>query len=207
MLLSLVSACGASLHTSQYASQYGGLAAAIAQRRALAGRNVLLLTQCMPDKQANQYKNPAENRMWQTREMKIAATSRTVNSEALMAELAIARQSTCDVILELQQAHTDVALHLLAESHMLVFYIQTALWKRDRHTRMMQCIRAAREKNQSLPVLFILDDINSKTGQDLVNKLARQLHDVRFLLANTSADLALASIYKSIFLPAALQSI
>lgn len=206
MLLSLVSVCGASLHTSQY----GGLAAAIAQRRALAGRNVLLLTQCMPDKQdkqANQYKKPAENRMWQAREIKIAAAIRTVDSEALMAELATARQAGYDVIADLRQAHTDVAMHLLSESHMLIFHIQTALWKRDRHTRMMQCIRAAREKNQSLPVLFILDDITSKAGQDLVNKLARQLHDVRFLLANTSADLAFASIYKSIFLPAALQSI
>ncbi|MFZ6768839.1 hypothetical protein ACO0LM_17415 [Undibacterium sp. Di26W] len=202
MLLSLVSARGASPHASHYA----GLAAAIAQRRAQMGRNVLLLTQCMPDKQANQYKRPTENRTWQAREMKISATIRTVHSDALMAELATARQTGYDVIADLQQAHTDVALHLLAESHMLVFYLQTALWDRDQQTRMMKCIRTAREKNHSLPLLFILDDINSKTGQDLVNKLARQLHDIRFLLANTSPDLTLSSIYKSIFLPAAIPS-
>jgi len=196
MLISLISAHGASL--------FDGLAAAIAQRRAHAGRNVLLLTQGVPGRQANQYRKPMEDRVWQVREMKIAATVRNVHSNTLMAELEIARQSACDVILDLQKSQTDAAKHLLGESQMLVFHIRTALWNRDRQTRMMKCIRTAREENHSLPVLFILDDINSKAGQYLVNKLARQLSDVRFLLANTSADLALANIYKSIFLPTAM---
>ncbi len=196
MLLSLISTNGASL--------LPGLAAAIAQRRAHAGRNVLLLTQCMQDRQPNQYKINLENRMWQAREMKIAAAIRSFHADALTAEITTASYAHYDIITELQQAQSADAADLLRASDMLVFHIQTALWNRDRQTRMMKCIRIACENNHQLPVLVILDDINSKLGQDLLNKLARQLNNVRFLLANTSVDMALGSIYKSIFLPAAM---
>lgn len=196
MLLSLISTNGS--------SSLPGLAAAIAQRRANAGRNVLLLTQCTQYRQPNQHKRNLENRMWQAREMKIAAAVRSFHADALTAEITTASYARYDIITELQQSQSADAADLLRASDMLVFHIQTALWNRDRQTRMMKCIRIACENKIQLPILVILDDVDSKLGQDLLNKLARQLNNVRFLLANTSVDMALGNIYKSIFLPAAM---
>ncbi len=183
----------------------GSIAASLARRRANAGRNVLLLCQKTAERQPNQYSKAQNDDAWLATEIKAGAITRKLAAEAIANELASARDLYHDIVIDMPRLqHTD-SLYVLAATGLAVFSIRAATWNQDRQKRLVQRIGAARSWNPALPVLVIVDDIDSLAGQTIISSLAAKVRNIRFIHLQTgqqtkkSDDLPVSALYKAIY--------
>ncbi|MCH8621468.1 hypothetical protein [Undibacterium sp. TS12] len=173
----------------------------LARRRALAGRNVLLLKQNCERKQANQYTKDHNNAGWSRMEMKAGARSRALSSELMMRELASTDDVFHDVIIDVPKPFYADAKTVLASSNLLVFHMELNLWDKEREAKLYKCIRLARNTNMDLPVLVIIDKIDCMQSQKFVSQLSGNLAHIKFIYLDDANDMSLANLYRAIYLP------
>lgn len=174
-------------------------ASALARRRANAGRNVLLLSQNTHRKKPNQHKKATDNVAWLSREMKIGARTHTLLTDALADELAQSTSQFHDVVIDLPMPTYTEARIALESSSLLVFTIQLATWDDEKYSKLLKRIKTARRSNSTLPVLTLMDEIESGRGQHLINSLAHAVPNIQFMQLARSPDLSLENLYRAIY--------
>ncbi len=179
----------------------GSIAASLARRRANAGRNVLLLSQKTTEKQPNQHSKAQNDDAWLATEIKAGAKTRKLAAEAIAIELASARNLYHDIVIDMPKLQHADSLYVLAATGLAVFSIRAATWNQDRQKRLVQRIGAARSWNPTLPVLVIVDEIDSLAAQAIISKLAEKVPQIRFihLSAIQSGEAPVAALYKAIY--------
>lgn len=172
----------------------------LARRRALAGRNVLLLKQNCERKQANQYTKERDQAGWLRTEMKAGARSFELASDLLEQELASKNNAFHDIIIDIPKPFYADAKTVLVSSGLLIFHMELNLWDKDRQANLLKCIRLARKSNDDLPVLIIVDKITCMQSQTFVSQLAHSLENIRFICLDGAGELALVNLYRAVYL-------
>ncbi len=188
------------------ATTAGSIARSLASRRANAGRNVLLICQKTPDKQPNQHRKGNDDCAWLATDMKAGARGRKLAVEEIADELASARERYHDVVIDMPRLQHEDSLYVLAATGLAVFAIQTASWNQDRQKRLIQRISAARSWNPALPVLVIVDDVDSLAAQAIISRLSDKVAHIRFIHLHVAQqhglaanDAPLTALYKAIY--------
>ena len=172
----------------------------LARRRALAGRNVLLLKQNCAKKHANQYTRERDHADWLRTEMKAGASSSELASDLVEQELASENNAFHDIIIDIPKPFYVDAKTVLANSGLLIFHMELNLWNKERQANLLKCIRHARRSNAELPVLIIVDNITCMQSQSFVSKIAHSLANIRFIYLDVAGDLALVNLYRAVYL-------
>ncbi|GGC94124.1 hypothetical protein [Undibacterium terreum] len=182
------------------------IAAALARRRANAGRNVLLICQKPADKQARQHAHESEESAWLATEMKAGARVRKLAMEEIASELSTAKDLYHDVVIDMPRLQHGDSLYVLAATGLAVFEIQVSSWNPDRQKRLVQRISAARSWNPGLPVLVMVDDMDSLAAHSIISKLSERVPNIRFIhqhampqQGQANNDASLTALYQAIY--------
>ncbi|MFZ6777772.1 hypothetical protein ACO0LD_13150 [Undibacterium sp. Ji83W] len=176
-------------------------AARLAERRALAGRNVLLLKQNCERKQANQYRNETENSAWARLEIKAGAKPSVLSCCAVAAELAHECADFHDIVMDIPKPFYADAAIALSCSNLLICHTELDAWNKEKQAKLYKCIRLARSTNKDLPVLITVDKIDCMQSQKFVSQLSQQLSHIKFIYLDQAHDMPLAQLYRAIYLP------
>ncbi|AMO99440.1 hypothetical protein CAter282_1556 [Collimonas arenae] len=175
------------------------LAASIARRRARAGRDVLFIYKKTAAPQNGQQPDIAAADGWVATAIKTAAELREVGAADIAAELASASMQYHDVIVDMPKLEDASSLYVLATAQLAIFSIQASQWHTDRH--LLSTVHAARTWNPDLPVLLLVDDMQSAAGQALVSTLSERIENIRFLQMSASRtdNTSVGSLYHAIY--------
>ena len=184
---------------SQENAESNSIAAALANRRADAGRNVLLLCQKKAKKRARQDNKTAGHETWLATEMKAGAKPRELARDEIANELASADHLYRDIVIDLPKLQHADSLYVLAASALAVFTIQVDSWNLDCQKTLIQRIRAARLWNASLPVLIIVDEPGSQAGIAMISQLRNSVSDLRIIESAQTSHISIAALYREIY--------
>lgn len=187
--------------TADFAAATSSTATRLAERRAHAGRNVLLLKQNCERKQANQYRNEAENIAWSRLEIKAGARSSLLSADAMVKELVPGHTDFHDIVLDIPKPFYADAVTALSCCDLLICHTELDTWDKERQAKLYKCIRLARSTNKNLPVFITIDKIACRQSQQFISDLSRQLCHIKFMYLDQAHDMSLAKIYKAIYLP------
>ncbi|MFZ6871569.1 hypothetical protein ACO0LF_05800 [Undibacterium sp. Di27W] len=191
----------AAIVTADFASLSFSTATRLAERRALAGRNVLLLKQNGERKQANQYRNEAENIAWSRLEIKAGAKTTAFSSNAMTKELAHGYADFHDTVMDIPKPFYADAAIALSCCDLLICHTELHAWNKEKQAKLYKCIRLARSKNKDLPVLITIDKIACMQGQKFISQLSQQLCHIKFIYLDAENDMPLTQLYRAIYLP------
>lgn len=191
----------AAIVTADFASATVNTARRLAERRAHAGRNVLLLKQNCERKQANQYRKEADNIAWSRLEMKAGAKSTAFSSDAMTKELAHEHANFQDIVMDIPKPFYANAATALSCCELLICHTELDTWDKEKQVKLYKCIRLARSKNKDLPVLITVDKIDCVQSQKFVSQLSQQLSHIKFIYLDQAHDMPLAQLYRAIYLP------
>ncbi|PXX44980.1 hypothetical protein [Undibacterium pigrum] len=187
--------------TADFASAKLSTATRLAERRAHAGRNVLLLKQNSARKQANQYRKEAENIAWSRQEIKTAASSTALSCCAIAKELTPGNANFHDIVMDISKPFYADAATALSCCELLVCHTELDKWNKEKQAKLYKCIRLARNKNKGLPVLITIDKIACMQSQKFISDLSRQLCHIKFIYLDQAHDMSLTQLYRAIYLP------
>jgi hypothetical protein len=164
------------------------MAAAIARRRARAGRNVLLI-----------YKTTVATDGWLATAIKSGAETREIPAMNIANELASAKMEYHDIVISMPQLEDAGSLYALATAELAVFAIQADQWRSDRN--LISSIHAARTRNPELPVLLLIDNLQGTAGRAIMAALSAQIANVRFLhlSAKKRDEISVGALYQAIY--------
>lgn len=163
------------------------LAAAIARRRARAGRNVLLV-----------YQNPKMPQAgWLATEIKTGAEIRGIAAKDVGAELAAAKSSYHDILVHLPKHDDAGSRGALANADLALFAIAAEAWQAD--GALAASLQAASALKPGLPVVALIDD--SPAGQQLMATLSASIGGLRFLhlSATKRDDVSVGALYQALY--------
>jgi hypothetical protein len=183
MILTISSEHVAAVSTDIAAS----LAAAIARRRARAGRNVLLV-----------YQNPKMPQAgWLATAIKTGAEIRGIAAKDIGAELAAAKSSYHDILVHLPKHDDAGARGALANADLALFAIAAEDWQAD--GPLTASMQAASVLKPGLPVVALIDD--SAAGQHVMSRLSARVVGLRFLhlSATKRDDVSLGALYQALY--------
>lgn len=186
---------------ANFASATVSNATRLAERRALAGRNVLLLKQNCERKQANQYRKEAKNIAWSRLEIKAGARPSALSSDALAAELLHGHAQFHDIVMDIPKPFYADAAVALSTCNLLVCHTELDAWNKEKQAKLHKCIRLARRTNKHLPVLITVDKIACIQSQKFVSQLSQQLSNIKFIYLDDALDMPLMHLYRAIYLP------
>lgn len=194
--------------SSQDTDLCDAIAVALANRRADAGRNVLLLCQKMLSKAATvrcdresvRSTLSAKNSCWSATEMKAGAKSRELPDHQVVNELTSTRNQYRDIVIDMPSLYDTNALSLLASSDLLLFVIPVAPWNQTQQNDLIDQIRAARRCQCSLPILIVINEQTSLAGQALTATLKAQISHLRFFALSRFSEMLITELYRSIYL-------
>lgn len=178
MILTIASEHVPSVSTDIAAS----LAAAIARRRARAGRNVLLV-----------YQNPKMPQAgWLATAIKTGAEIRSIAAKDIGAELAASKSSYHDILVHLPKRDDDGSRGALAHADLALFAIGAEDSQADG-------LLAASALRPDLPLVALIDD--SAAGQQLMSTLSSSIDGLRFLhlSATKRDDASLGALYQALY--------
>ncbi|MBI3731221.1 MAG: hypothetical protein HY254_23195 [Burkholderiales bacterium] len=187
--------------TSDFSNAADSAASKLAERRALAGRNVLLLKQNCERKQANQYRKEAENIAWSRQEMKSGARPGTLTSDAVAGELVHGHTDFHDIVMDIPKPFYADATYVLSKCNLLVCHTEAKSWDKEKQAKLYKCIRLARSTNKNLPVLITIDKIDCTQSQRCVSQLSQHLSHIKFIYLDETDDMPLKNLYRAIYLP------
>jgi len=163
------------------------LAAAIARRRARAGRNVLLV-----------YQNPKMPQAgWLATAIKTGAEIRGIAAKDVGAELAAAKSSYHDILVHLPKRDDAGSRGALANADLALFAIAADDWQAD--GPLAASMQAAGALKPGLPLVALIDD--SAAGQQLMATLAAGIGGLRFLhlSATKRDDVSVGALYQALY--------
>jgi hypothetical protein len=184
---------------SQENPESNSIASALANRRADAGRNVLLLCQKKTKKRVMPDSKAAGEETWLATEMKAGAKPRELARNEIANELAAADHLYRDIVIDLPKLQHADSLYVLAASALAVFAIQVDSWDLECQKTLIQRIRAARLWNATLPVLVVVDEPASQAGQDIVSQLANSVSGLRTIESTQTSHMSIAALYQEIY--------
>ncbi|MFZ6708369.1 hypothetical protein [Undibacterium sp. TC9W] len=187
--------------TADFASATASSAVRLAERRAYAGRDVLLLKQNCERKQLNQYRKEAENIAWSRLEIKSGARPSSLSSDAMATELMHGHADFNDIVMDIPKPFYADAATALSCCDLLVCHTELATWNKEKQTKLYKCIRLARSKNKHLPVLITIDKIACMQNQKFVSQLSQQLSQIKFIYLDAENDMPRTQLYRAIYLP------
>ena len=187
--------------TADFASASVSTATRLAERRALAGRNVLLLKQNCKRKQANQYQKETRNIAWSGLEIKACAKPYVLSSDAMAAELLREPTDFHDIVMDIPKPFYADAVAALSSCHLLICHTELDTWDKEKQAKLYKCIRLARCTNKDLPVLVTVDKIACMHSQKLISQLSQQLSHIKFIYLNVRLDIPLTQLYRAVYLP------
>ncbi|MFZ6735207.1 hypothetical protein ACO0LG_25020 [Undibacterium sp. Ji42W] len=187
--------------TADVASATANSAARLAERRAHAGRNVLLLKQNCERKQLNQYRKEAENIAWSRLEIKSGARPSSLSSDAMVTELIHGHADFNDIVMDIPKPFYTDAAAALSCCDLLICHTEMDTWDKEKQAKLYKCIRLARSKNKDLPVLITVDKIACMQSQRCVSQLSQHLSHIRFMYLDETNDMPLKNLYRAIYLP------
>lgn len=193
--------------SSQDTDLCDAIAVALANRRADAGRNVLLLCQKMLsraatdrcDRESARPTQSAMNPCWTATEMKAGAKSRELPDHQVINELRSALNQYRDIVIDMPSFYDTDALSLLASSDLLLLVIPVARWNYIRQDDLIEQIRAARRCQCSLPILIVIDEQTSSAGQTLSETLKAQIPHLKIFALSRISEMSIAELYRSIY--------
>lgn len=178
----------ASEHVSTVASDIAAsLAAAIARRRARAGRNVLLV-----------YQNPKMPQAgWLATAIKTGAEIRAIAAKDIGAELAAAKSSYHDILVHLPKHDDAGSRAALAQADLALFAIAAEDSQAD--GALIASMQAASVLRPGLPLVALIDD--SPAGQHVMSTLSAAIGSLRFLhlSATKRDDASLGALYQALY--------
>ncbi|MFZ6679467.1 hypothetical protein [Undibacterium sp. Tian12W] len=187
--------------TADFAAATSSTATRLAERRAHSGRNVLLLKQNCERKQANQYRNKAENIAWSRLEIKAGARSSLLSANAMTKELVPGHTDFHDIVMDIPKPFYADAVTALSCSDLLICHTELDTWDKEKQAKLYKCIRLARSKNTHLPVLITIDKIACMQSQGFVSQLCQHLCHIKFIYLDVANDMSMKQLYKAIYLP------
>lgn len=176
------------------------IAKALANRRASAGRDVLLLCQKSNSSVCEQSCVAEPECGWQATEMKAGAKSRELDTEEVIQELAETNCPHRDVIIAMPQLQSDEALSVLTASGSAIFFVRPSTWEQERLQRLLQQIDAARHNKPNLTILLILDEQDSAAAINFMASVTSLAKDARFIQLSYWNEIPIAELYRTIYL-------
>ena len=163
------------------------LAAAIARRRARAGRNVLLV-----------YQNPKMPQAgWLATAIKTGAEIRSIAAKDIGAELAAAKSSYHDILVHLPKYDDAGSRGALANADLALFAVTAEDSQAD--GLLAASMQAASTLRPGLPLVALIDD--SPAGQQVMSALSASIASLRFLhlSATKRDDASLGALYQALY--------
>jgi hypothetical protein len=201
--------------SSQDTDLCDAIAVALANRRADAGRNVLLLCQKMLSKAAairteRKLKSgctSVANSNWLATEMKAGAKPRDVPVHQVADELVSSINQYRDIVIGLSSLDDADALPLLASSSLVLYVIQVATLDHTRQHDVIEQIKAVRQCLRSLPILIVIDAQYTFAGQALTAMLKSQIPQLQFIALSKIGALTITELYRIIYMECRLSPI
>lgn len=187
--------------TADFAAATSSTATRLAERRAHSGRNVLLLKQNCERKQANQYRNEAENIAWSRLEIKAGAISSLLSTDAMTKELVSEHTDFHDIVMDIPKPFYANAATALSCCDLLICHTELGTWTKEKQAKLYKCIRLARSKNKHLPVLITIDKIACMQSQGFVSQLCQQLYHIKLIYLDAADGIPMTQLYRAIYSP------
>lgn len=194
--------------SSQDTDLSDSIAVALANRRADAGRNVLLLCKKNLDKSSSARieKNVANrgrlvsSSNWLATEMKAGAKPRDLPDYQVVKELASAFNQHRDIVIDMPSLDDIEASSLLAFSGLVLFVLQVSTWSQLRQNTLIQQLKVARSCKLSLPILMVVDEQDTAAGQALTKVLNAQIPDLHLIGLSHMSEMSISALYRFVYL-------
>lgn len=184
------------------------IAVALANRRADAGRNVLLLCQKFfskaPTKRLGQHatrsKQSSNKANWLATEMKAGAKPRELPDHQVADELVSSINQYRDIVIDMPSLDDVDAFTLMASSGLVLYVIQMATLDQTLQHDVIGQIKAARQCQRWLPILIVIDEQTTSAGQALTAMLQSQIPQLQFIALSRIGELPIAELYRIIYM-------
>lgn len=202
--------------SSQNIDLCDSIAVALANRRAEAGRNVLLLCQKMfnmastsrGDKKSELRSLSAIHASWLATEMKAGAKPRDLPDDQVANELVASSLNPYrDIVIDMPTLDGADVLSVLAASGLVLFVIQVATWNQACQDDLIEKIKAARSRKDSLPILIVIDEQFTSAGQELTALLNAQIPGLNFIALSKISEMSMMELYRIIYMERTLKSL
>jgi len=187
------------------------IAVALANRRADAGRNVLLLckknlntaSSARIEKNVANHGKLVSGLHWLATAMKAGAKPRDLADHQVASELASSFNQHRDIVIGMPSLDDTEASFLLAFSSLVLFVLQVSTWSQVRQDELIQLLKAARSCKLSLPLLIIIDEQDTATGQALTTALNAQIQDLQLIGLSRMSEMSISALYRFVYLSSA----
>jgi hypothetical protein len=201
--------------SSQDADLCDSIAVALANRRADAGRNVLLLCQKTQsdtttfagDRGLKYDGILVTNSNWLAIEMKAGAKPRDLADHQLADELVSSDSHCRDIVIDMPRLDNAYALAILALSGFALYVIQVATLDQSRRPNVVEQIKVLRECQPSLSILIVVDEQYTSDGQALTALLKSQIPQLQFITLSRIGELTITELYRIIYLESNLTQV